>query len=541
LQSSSEDVSVGAPGSSSAALSLEGVSKRFGGVQALAGVSLELSAGQVCALLGENGAGKSTAVKILTGVEQPDAGRVLVRGSVVQLDSPRQAWRHGIAVVHQQAALFDELSVAENLFIGHLETRRGGWLDWRSMRQRARASLARLEADFDVAAPLGVLSVGQKHLVAIARALTHEARVLILDEPTAALSQRETEQLFHVVRRLAQAGTAILFISHKLGEVLAIADRYTVFRDGRHVAEGKISDVDEAVLVRAMVGRSITQSFPKAFVQRGAPLLEVRELGNGSDFEAVSFTLHRGEVLGFYGLVGAGRTELMEALFGLTPLTHGVAILEGRRIGRSPRESIEHGLVLVPEDRHENGIFAALSIRENLVLPSLRRLGRGLFPNHEAEAELAEQVSQRLQIKHAGLERAVSELSGGNQQKVVIAKWLATDPKVVILDEPTQGVDVGAKAAVHAFVGELVARGMGVILVSSELPEVMGVADRIAVMHEGRMACLLARAEFDAQLIAAAALGGHPAPEGGGAWQAKGDEAVPLPMESTHAGSARAS
>jgi rhamnose transport system ATP-binding protein len=488
-------------------LSLVGVDKRFGGVQALAGVSLDLVAGQVHALLGENGAGKSTAVKLLTGVYPPEAGCVRVRGTAVQFQSTQAAWRHGIAAVYQDPALFDQLSVAENLFAGHLATRRGGWLDWRAMRQRARVSLQSLQVDCNVDAPLGELSLAQKHLVAIARALTHDARVLILDEPTAALSRREVDDLYGIVRRLAQEGAAILFISHKLDEVFAIADRYTVLRDGRHVAEGAVNEVQEADLVRAMVGRAITQIFPKAAADIGAPVLEAREFGNGTDFEGVSFTLHRGEVLGFYGLVGAGRTELVEALFGLAPVTHGLATLEGQRIGRSPRTSIERGLVLVPEDRQKNGVFAALSIRENLVLPSLRRLARGPLLDNEAEWALAQQAVERLAIKHADLEQPVSELSGGNQQKVVIGKWLATDPKVILLDEPTQGVDVGAKAAVHAFIGELVARGVAVILVSSELPEVMGVADRIVVMHEGRVVRIVPRAEFAAPALVAAALG----------------------------------
>jgi rhamnose transport system ATP-binding protein len=497
LQSSSE----------TPALSLDGVSKRFGGVQALAGVRLDLHAGQVMALLGENGAGKSTAVKLMTGVYRPDAGCVRVRGTLVELTDTERAWRHGIAAVYQDAVAFDELSVAENIFMGHLAARRGGWLDWAGMRRRAAASLASLEAALDVDAPLGALSVAQKHLVAIARALTHDARVLILDEPTAALSSREVEDLYRIIRRLARAGTAILFISHKLDEVFSIADRFLVLRDGRHVADGAIADIDEPALVRAMVGRAIGQIFPKTDATIGRPVLEVRELGNGSEFEGISFTLHEGEVLGFYGLVGAGRTELVEALFGLSPPTQGVATLHGQPIGRSPRESIERGLVLVPEDRQANGTFGALSIRDNVALPSLRRLARGPFVDGEAELRLASQVIERLDVKHSSLDQHVSELSGGNQQKVVLGKWLATEPKVIILDEPTQGIDVGAKAAVHAFVGELVARGLAVILVSSELPEVMGVADRIAVMREGRLVRIVPRAEFDARTIVGAALG----------------------------------
>ena len=490
------------------ALALHRVFKRFGGVQALAGVSLDLVAGQVLALLGENGAGKSTAVKLMTGVYRPDSGSVRVRGASVELTSTQAAWRHGIAAVYQDTALFDELSVSENIFMGHLAVRRGGWLDRAGMRRRAAASLASLEADLDVDAPLGTLSVAQKHLVAIARALTHDARVLILDEPTAALSSREVDDLYRIIRRLARAGTAILFISHRLDEVFTIADSFAVLRDGRHVAGGAIGDVDEGMLVRAMVGRPISQLFPKSAVEIGPPVLEVRELGHASEFEGISFTLHRGEVLGFYGLVGAGRTELVEALFGLSQPTSGEATLEGRPLGRSPRESIERGLVLVPEDRQKNGTFGALSVRENLVLPSLRRLSRGPFVNGAAEAALAQQVAERLAIKHAGLDQALDQLSGGNQQKVVIGKWLATDPKVIMLDEPTQGVDVGAKAAVHAFVAELCARGVAVLLVSSDLPEVMAVADRIVVMHEGRLVCTVNRGELDAAGIVAAALSG---------------------------------
>jgi rhamnose transport system ATP-binding protein len=521
LQSSSE-----AP-----ALSLVGVDKRFGGVQALAGVSLDLARGQVLALLGENGAGKSTAVKIMTGVYRPDAGSVRVRGTRVELASSRHAWEHGIAAVYQDTALFDELSVAENIFMGHLAAHPGGWLDWAGMRRRAAARLASLDAALDVDEPLGALSVAQKHLVAIARALTHDASVLILDEPTAALSSREVDDLYRVIRRLAAAGTAILFISHRLGEVFAIADRFAVFRDGRHVAGGAIGEVDEPTLVRAMVGRSISQLFPKASVAIGAPVLEVRGLGNASEFEDVSFTLHRGEVLGFYGLVGAGRTELVESIFGLSPPTRGVVTLEGQTLGRSPPESIERGLVLVPEDRQRSGVFAALSVRENLVLPSLRRLSRGLFVDTEAEETLARRVADSLAIKHAGLDQKLGELSGGNQQKVVIGKWLAADPKVIILDEPTQGVDVGAKAAVHACIAELVARGVAVILVSSDLPEVMGVADRILVMHQGRVVRVFARPELDASSIVAAALAGE---------SMTGDAAA-LAAKDTYAGAARAS
>jgi rhamnose transport system ATP-binding protein len=488
-------------------LSLAGVHKHFGGIQALRGVDLDLYAGEVVALLGENGAGKSTAVKIMTGVYRPDAGEVRVAGTPVELRSTQDAWRHGIAAVYQETVMFDDLSVAENIFMGHLVTRRTGLLDFPAMKRRARAILDGLESDLEVDTLLGALSVAQKHLVAIARALSHDARVLIMDEPTAALSSREVEELYRITRHLTRAGTAILFISHKLDEIFAIADRYAVFRDGNSVGHGAMTDVDEDRLVQLMVGRTITEIFPKTTAPLGEPVLEVRELGNETEFADISFTLHKSEVLGFYGLVGSGRTELMETIFGLEHATRGSVTMNGRALGSSPREAIEQGLVLVPEDRQRNGAVLGLSVRENLSLPSLPHLSRNLWVDTAAEEVLARAVVERLSIKCHSLEQALSDLSGGNQQKVVIGKWLATQPKIVILDEPTKGIDIGSKSAVHAFVGELVAQGVSVILVSSELPEVMGIADRIVVMHKGRMVRVIERSDFDAPAIVRAAIG----------------------------------
>jgi rhamnose transport system ATP-binding protein len=494
-----------------AILSLDAVGKSFGGIRALDGASLHLHAGQVVALVGENGAGKSTAVKIMTGIERPDSGRVLVAGAPVELHGAQDAWRHGIAAVHQDTAMFDELSVAENIFMGHLVAGRGGLLDWKAMRRRAAALLASLDSELRADTPLAALSVAQKHVVEVARALSHDARAVIMDEPTAALSTREIEELYRVIRRLRAAGVAILFISHKLDEVFAIADRYTVFRDGARVGEGAVADVDEDALVRMMVGRPVAQIFPKTDAPIGPPVLEVRDLARDTEFEGISFSLRRGEVLGFYGLVGAGRTEVMEALFGLKRATRGAITMDGRPAGRSPRRAIERGLVLVPEDRQRHGVIVALSIRQNLTLPSARRLARGLLADRAAETRLAREIADRLSIKHADLEQRVGELSGGNQQKVVIGKWLATRPKIIILDEPTKGIDVGSKAAVHEFIGELVGQGVSVILVSSELPELMGIADRVIVMHKGRIVRALARAEFDAGVIVGAAAGLSPA------------------------------
>jgi rhamnose transport system ATP-binding protein len=491
-----------------AVLALEGIAMQFDGVRALDGVELQLPAGRVVALLGENGAGKSTAVKIMTGIYRPDAGRIVIRGEPVELHSVQDAWHHGITAVHQEPVMFDELSVAENIFAGHLLRNRIGLVDWSGMRRRAAAILRSLESDLDVAAPLRGLSVAQKHMVEIARALSHESQVIIMDEPTAALSSHEVEELFTVVRRLAAGGKAILFISHKFDEVFAIADRYAVFRDGRYVGAGEISGVTQGDLVDLMVGRPVTELFPKAEVSIGAPVLEVEGLSNDTEFDDISFTLHRGEILGFYGLVGAGRTELMAALFGLGRVMRGEVRLNRAPLSaRSPREAIDRGIAYVPEDRQRNGAILALSVAHNVTLPSLPRLSHHLFLDDPAEREVTRQLVEQLSIKCTGPEQRVADLSGGNQQKVVIGKWLATGPEVIILDEPTKGIDVGSKAAVHRLIGELVLRGLSVILVSSELPELMGVADRVVVMSRGRVVKVLDRSEFDAGDIVTAATG----------------------------------
>ena len=486
-------------------LSLSGIAKSFAGVRALVRGDLDLYAGEVTALVGENGAGKSTLIKVLTGVHQADAGVVQLAGSPVRIGSAEEARRLGISAIHQEAVVFDDLSVAENIFIGARPKRRG-LVDWREMERRARAILHELESDLEPSTPMRQLSVAQKHLVQIARALSYEARIVIMDEPTAALSHREVEDLFAIVRRLRAEGRAVLFVSHKFEEVFAIADRYAVFRDGEAVAQGMLPEVDRDRLISLMVGRAVSQVFPKASVAIGEEVLRVERLSRDPEFADVGFSLRRGEILGVYGLVGAGRSEVMQALFGLTRADSGRVMLGGEALDiRRPEDAIAHGIAYVPEDRQGMGAILQLPIGQNITLPSLSHLTRFGLLRPAREGAIAAELTRRLDVRMQGLGQLVQELSGGNQQKVVIAKWLATNPRVLILDEPTKGVDVGSKAAVHAFMGELVARGLAVIMVSSELPEILGMADRVMVMRRGRVRAFFDRADASPEAIVRAA------------------------------------
>lgn len=490
-------------------LRLNGVSKRFSGVQALKDVRLGVRAGEVMALIGENGAGKSTLVKILTGIYQPDAGDIFLGGEVTRFDTPLDAATAGITAIHQEAVMFEELTVAENIFLGHQPVRGPFRLvDWRGMRRRARTLLEELEIEIAPDAEVKSLSIAERHLVSVAKALSRDARVLILDEPTASLSKREIESLFQIVRRLKDSGKAIIFISHKFEEIFAIADRYTVLRDSRHVGEGNIAEIDQESLVSLMVGRTLEEVFPKVEAQLGDTVLKVNRLGHDTEFDDISFELRRGEILGFYGLVGAGRTELMQALFGLSRVKTGTIQVDNRYVRlKSPQDAIRHGFAYLPESRQEHGVILPLSVRVNVTLPSLPFLSRGLFLSHARELELTEQFGRELSIKAASWEQPVDELSGGNQQKVVISKWLATEPKIMILDEPTKGIDIGSKAAVHAFMGKLVKAGLALIMVTSELEEVLGMADSIIVMHRGRIRGRFARNDASAEAIMRCAAG----------------------------------
>jgi len=489
-------------------LALEGISKSFPGVKALDGVSLRLYPGQVTALVGENGAGKSTIVKILTGIYQPDAGSITLDGAPVAFRTAHAAAVAGVTAIHQETVLFDDLTVAENIYLGHAPRGRFGLIDWERLYADARGMLARVGAAIDPRARLRELGIANKHLVAVARALSIEARVVIMDEPTAALSHKEIAELFELIARLKAEGKAILFISHKFDEIFRIADRYTVFRDGAMVGEGRMDEVTEDRLVNLMVGRSIDAIFPKRDHAVGEEVLQVAGYSHPTEFDSIGFSLRRGEILGFYGLVGAGRSELMQALFGTTRPSRGVVKMDGRiAVIRSPAEAIARGIVYVPEDRGQQGAIRGLPIFQNVTLPSLARTSRRGFLRMAEEFRLAREYTARLDLRAAALDQDVGQLSGGNQQKVVIAKWLATKPRVIILDEPTKGIDIGSKAAVHEFMAELAAQGLAIVMVSSEIPEIMGMSDRVIVMREGRMVAEFDRAGLTPEKLVRAAAG----------------------------------
>ncbi|ALB61168.1 Predicted L-rhamnose ABC transporter, ATP-binding component [Cronobacter condimenti 1330] len=490
-------------------LSLKGICKTFPGVRALENVQLELWPGRVTALIGENGAGKSTLVKVMTGIYQPDGGEILYKAIPITLPNPEAAHKVGITAIHQETVLFDELTVTENIFTGHYLVK-GLFkkLDWPAMHRQARDILNRLEVNIDPHAVLKTLSIAQRHMVAIARALSFDAQVVILDEPTAALSQHEILEFYQIVERLKHEGKAILFISHKFDEIFELADHYTILRDGVFVSAGDITDITEERMVAMMVGRAITQTYPKVVCEPGDTVLEVRDLCHPTEFAHIDFSLRKGEILGFYGLVGAGRTELMQALCGVTRPSSGEIILNGKHMAfHQPADAIEAGIVCVPEERQKQGAIIELPIAQNISLPQLSRLNPNGILHDDREWALADEYARRLQVKASGWRQPVETLSGGNQQKVVIAKWLATRPEVIILDEPTKGIDIGSKAAVHQFMSELVGQGLAVIMVSSELPEVMGMADRIIVMHEGLMVAEYAAGKATAESIVSAASG----------------------------------
>ncbi|MDA8216779.1 MAG: sugar ABC transporter ATP-binding protein [Dehalococcoidales bacterium] len=473
-------------------LEVRHVSKAFPGTQALDDVSLAVRRGEVHAILGENGAGKSTLMLILAGVHRKDAGEITLEGCRIELIDPKHAQRLGVRIVYQELSVVPAMSVAENIFVNAQPTNRLGLIDIGALNQQARKALELLDVDLDPAIPVRDLSTGDQQLVEIARALTGKAKVLILDEPTSALAERETRVLFDVIRRIKGEGVAILYVSHKLSEILQISDRLTVLRDGKVVGTLDTREATEDRIVSMMVGRDLSLYYPEMGRPSEPCLLEVKGL-KGEKFADVSFKLYKGEILGLAGLAGAGRSEVARAIFGADPLLGGEVCLNGRKtIIRSPRDAVRAGLGYLPEDRKEQGLFLQMSVRENMVAANLRWFsGRLLMDRGRALAE-SEGMIHRLQVKTPSVEQTVMNLSGGNQQKVMVAKWLLTQPKVLIVDEPTRGVDVGVKLEIHRLLRQLADDGVGIIMISSELPEVLGMSDRIVVMHGGRVAGQLA-------------------------------------------------
>ncbi len=486
---------------------LRGISKRFAATQALDDVSLDLLSGEVHALVGENGAGKSTLVKILAGVHQPASGTILLDGEAIQIHGPAHSRALGIAVVHQEPRLFPDLTVAENVFIGHAPSGRLGTIDWGGTRRAAQALFDELDVQFDVGAPVRGLSMADQQLIEIAKSLSVDARVLILDEPTASLSAHEVERLFTIVRQLRGRGVSILFVSHRLDEVFDLCDRATVFRDGRHVVTTATSELTTADLVRHMVGRTVSL-FPKVETPVGDVLLEVKDLTRVGVFRDVSFSVRAGEIVGFAGLVGAGRTEVARVLFGIDRRDAGEIRLGGAPVDfASPSAAMHAGIAYLPEDRHQEGLVLDFTIAQNVTLPILPRLFPRFLIRAATERKVARDYTGQFNVRMTGVDQLVGALSGGNQQKVVLAKWLASKPTILILDEPTRGIDIGAKVEVHRIISELAASGLGIILISSDLPEVLAMSDRIIVLHEGRITAEIPRDRATEERVMFAATG----------------------------------
>jgi len=469
-------------------LQIRNLSKRFPGVQALMAVDLDLFAGEIHALVGENGAGKSTLLRILAGIDPAEEGEIRFEGRPVTLSDPRKALGLGIAAIHQEASLCPDLSVAENLFLGHLPRTRPGWVDRPRLQREARRLLEPFGAAISPAARVGELTPAQKQMVAIARALSQSVRVLILDEPTAFFTEQETACLFALLKDLRARNTGILYISHRLEEIFRLSDRVTVLRDGERVATRPTRELNSYELIRLMVGRFLESAFPRTRPAPGEAVLEVRDLACPPLLEGISFEIRSHEILGLAGLVGAGRSELAQALFGLHRAASGQIQVAGRPLPLgSPRAAMAHGVAYVPEDRQRQGLFSAMSVGQNLTIQILHTLATGGWVRRPQEEALARSWVERLGVRPPHLKPPIRTLSGGNQQKVLLARSLAAHPRVLLLDEPTRGVDVGARAEIHCLIDRLAADGMAILLISSELPEVLGMSDRVMVLRQGRI------------------------------------------------------
>ena len=494
-------------------IAIDRVSKSFPGVKALDDVSFTIRDGQVHGLVGENGAGKSTLIKILSGIYPDYEGSVSFDGSDRRFSSVHEAQAGGVATIFQELTMIRELSVAENIFLGREPVRRGGIMDWKAMWSKSREALEFLDAPLDPRSPVGKLSVANQQIVEICKALVLDSKIIIMDEPTSSLTGHEVRQLFALIRRLRERGITILYVSHKIDEIFEICDTVTVLRDGRHIATVERSATTPDQVIGMMVGRSLNMMFPVRAAGSGELLLSVHRAGRPGEFQDVSFDLHRGEILGFAGLIGAGRTELARALFGAVSLTSGEVSLHGRGIGRfaHPSRALAQGVAYLSEDRKGEGIMLQLSIRENMSLTILKKISRYLFVRRRQERSLVDSYIQKFKIRMTSIEQLAESLSGGNQQKVVISKLLLTEAQVFIFDEPTRGIDVGAKYEIYKIMNDLTAEGKGIIFISSELPEVLGVSDRILCMREGRLVKEFARAEADPEAVMRSLTGGSAA------------------------------
>lgn len=486
---------------------IKNISKRFDMTQALDNVSLDLYPGEIHALLGENGAGKSTLIKIITGIYRADYGQMLLKGNPVTVHDSVDAQAYGIAAIYQEPMIFPDLNVAENIFISHRD--RGAIVKWRDMYREAETLLAQLGIKLDVRRPARGLTLAAQQAVEIAKAISLSVQVLIMDEPTASLSAHEVKRLFHLAKALRDQGVSILFISHRLEEVFEIADQITVLRDGQLISTKPISEVTPEGAIRDMVGREMEDFFAKTESQRGDLLLSVRSLNKENVFSDINFDVYNGEILGFAGLVGSRRTDVGLALFGIEPADSGEIAMNGQSVKiRSPNQALDLGIAYVTEDRRQLGLTLPMTITSNITLPELHRYtyGPGLI-KHNAENKTAESFTERLSIRTPSIDQEAGKLSGGNQQKVMLAKWLNTHPKLLILDEPTRGIDVGAKAEVHHIISDLASQGLGIIMISSDLPEVLAMSDRILVMREGQQMGIFDRDEATQERILTAAMG----------------------------------
>ncbi len=487
-------------------LRMTNISKNFAGVQALKEVQFDLHPGEVHAILGENGAGKSTLIKIITGVHQPNNGEIYLDNQQVHFADPREARQHGIAAIYQEPSLFPDLDIAENIYVGRQPMRAGKRIAWGDMYTAAGKLLKSLGVGLNPKTKARDLSVAEQQMVEIARALSVEAKILIMDEPTSSLTLAEVEDLFRIVRRLREAGRAIVFISHRLEDLFELADRVTVLRDGFYVGTNSMTGITSETLIQMMVGRALDNLFPKVEVKAGEVILRVEGLSQMGVFKNVSFEVRQGEILGLAGLVGAGRTDVARTIFGITPATSGDIEIEGQRVAMTtPQQAMSLGVAYVPEDRQHHGLILPMNISQNIVLPQLAGSNGASWLNKQQELDISQQAATQMKVKASSLWQKARELSGGNQQKVVLAKWLSTNPRILILDEPTRGIDVGTKAAVHSLMSQLAAQGMAILMISSELPEILGMSDRILVMREGHVSAHFNRAEATQEKIMAAA------------------------------------